>query len=516
MKLRSSRFSPRLIEARVLEQLTVGREQLVSQLVTNLSDTIASGQGRFDLLVGPRGIGKSHTLGLVEARVRASAALRERVLVVSLPEEFHPSSLVHLLARVLEGLPVDDVLPPVSAQLSLLRGKPAPEAEQMAAAMIRGRLRDRSLLLMLENLDALLRGLGREPQARLRKILQTERSWSIFATARSEVAMTRQSEPFHGTFVVKQLEPLSPMHGREMMVKLAVVHADPRLETWLRTEAGLARARGIHHLVGGTPRVVAMLFHHLNADHPDDFEANFCGLAEELTPYYQQQMARLSAGQLPVMEFLAERWSPVSVQEIADGTFNETGSISTHLRALRRDHLVQSIAVGKERFYEIAEPLHRIARAMKRDSNLGAAIASIARVFALVDQADAQPDLGAMAKEFEVYWLAPDTLTSRANIDPDRLASLRALEAGDLTVAIGLWIATGRDIHRLSEALRPHADQLHVPADVMTALAAEDNTRAFVRLGAELRLATRELLRLFHADEALAALPSEPSPMTTG
>ena len=398
MKPRSSPFSPRLLGPELLEQLTVGREDLLVRLVGNLSAAVTHGQGRFDLLVGPRGVGKSHMLGLVEARVRASQALQGRLVVVSLSEEFHPSSLLHLLAKVLEGLPEDPARPPISAQLPSLRRRDASEAIDMAVAMIRERLEGRSLLLMVENLDGMFRDLGRQAQARLRKIVQTEPGWSIFATARSAIALSRQSEPFHGTFVVEHLDTLTPAQCREMMIRLAEVHEQAELGAWLTSAAALTHVRAAHHLVGGSPRVVALLFHHLDVERLDDFEGDFFRLAEEVTPYFQEQMGRLSAGQRPVMEFLAERWAPASVTEIAEGTYSAPTTVSTHLRALRRDRLVHSLAVGKERFYEIAEPLHRIARAMKQDKRLGAAIARMARVWALLGAKD-EP------VEFSASWL---------------------------------------------------------------------------------------------------------------
>lgn len=134
----------------------------------------------------------------------------------------------------------------------------------------------------------------------------------------------------------------------------------------------------------GLPEIERRLRAHLDPEHLDDFEGNFFRLAEEVTPYFQEQMGRLSAGQRPVMEFLAERWAPASVSEIADATFVPATTVSTHLRALRNNRLVRAMAVGKERYYEIADPLHRVARAMKQDRKLGAAIARMARVWALL------------------------------------------------------------------------------------------------------------------------------------
>lgn len=384
MKLLSSRFSPRLVDSDTLARLTVGRDAVLERIVGNLLATILAGQGRFDLLVGPRGVGKSHMFGRVEARLRAHPQLHERLALVVLPEEFHPSSLLHLLASVLEGLPNSPEMVPVAAQLKALRGRDASEALDMVTAMIRARLQGRALLVMLENLDAIFSDLGRKAQAQLRKIVQTEAGWSIFATACSSIALTKQSEPFHGTFVVEPLDMLSPTDCRAMMQRLAEVHEQDVLATWLESDAALVHVRAAHHLLGGSPRVIAMLFHHLDPNDPGDFEGNFFRLAEEVTPYFQEQMGRLSAGQRPVMEFLAKRWAPASVSEIADATFVPATTVSTHLRALRNNRLVRAMAVGKERYYEIADPLHRVARAMKEDRRLGAAIAHMARMWALM------------------------------------------------------------------------------------------------------------------------------------
>lgn len=479
MSLRSSRYSPRLLDPGQLEQLTVARESVLRRVVGNMTAAIGAGQGRFDLLVGPAGIGKSHMLGLIEARIRASAALHERLVVVSLPEEFHPSSVLQLLARVLEGLPRDPALPPVAAQLQTVRGRDPSGAADMMVAMIRARLAGRSLLMMLENLDAIFVDLGRKGQARLRRIVQTERGWSICATACSAIALGKQTEPFHGTFVVEQLEPLSPIECRALMLGLARAHERAKLESWLHSDAALLLVRAAHRLVGGNPRVMATLFHHLDADRPDDLEGLLVRLAEELTPYFRVQMAALSAGQRPVMEFLAERWAPASVKEIAEATFNEQTTVSTHLRALRRDHRVRSLAVGKERYYEIADPLHRLTRALTRDHELAAAIARMAMVW--------------------------------AELEDEHESSGEWLELDVSSVTIPLWIASGRDVPTLRRTLEEHSYGVKLPAALEYALAAEDTPRAFARLGAESRAFARDFLRVSKNDEQLARLPAEPS-----
>jgi DNA-binding transcriptional ArsR family regulator len=433
------------------------------------------------VIVGPSGIGKSHLLGLVEARIRALPNLAERLVVVALPEDFHPSSIVHLLAKILDGLPVDESLPPVAAQLPALRRLEPVDAIDMAVAMIRARLAGRSLLLMLEDLDVIFDDLGRKAQAKLRKIVQTEQGWSICATARSAIAWSRHTEPFHGTFVVHQVEPLRPAEGREMMVRLARLRGHPQLEASLASDAALELLHAAHHLVGGSPRVLALLFDHLVPERLDDLEAILCGLAEALTPLLRERMSRLSAGQRPVMEFLAERWVPASVSEIADATFIVPTTVSTHLRALRREQQVHALAVGKERLYELADPLQRIGWAIRHDHSRAAALADIARAWAQLDQAKRRPSLDA--------WLYEQAPAS-------------AIVTG---VRIPVWIASGRSLPALRQSLQADGWPPYEHA-----LAAEDTARAFARLGAESRGFARAVLRAHAADDLLARLPREP------
>ena len=107
----------------------------------------------------------------------------------------------------------------------------------------------------------------------------------------------------------------------------------------------------------------------------DDLIEAFYDLSDELTPYFQEQMTRLAPGQRPIVEALAENWRPMSPSELADALFMTPATVSAQLKRLRDDRIVSAIAVGRERFYEIAEPLHRLARAMKRTDAVGETLA---------------------------------------------------------------------------------------------------------------------------------------------
>jgi DNA-binding transcriptional ArsR family regulator len=471
----SSRFSPRSLEPAQLEHLIVGREQLLVRLQEVVTGAVVSGQARFDLVLGPRGAGKSHVLGVLEGRLRASPQLSGRTVVIAPPEAIHPLSLVQLLAQLLRELPDDPEIGPTSDAVRSLQRQRDGDQERRAVALIRGRLAGRSLIILLENLDELFVALGRDGQQRLRNILQTERCWSIVATSRSlSPAFTKYEAPFHGTFNLHRLEPLSPEQCRDMLATLADAHGKAQLAALLRTPKGLARVRGLHHLLGGNPRAMACLFRQLDEQRLDHFELALADLADELEPHFRAQVSRISPMQRAIMELLAESWRPLTVTELAERSFSAQASTSSALRHLRSEALVQTLEVGRERYYELSDPLLRLAWANERPRDEIAALARAIRWWHAQDNErdSGVPEYRIPAKQARSQWSAHD------GPDGDFVTST-AISAGDApSVAADLPRAIRVAWHqrRLGELFAPHVslDPLNavLPAPVRRLIAA--------------------------------------------
>ena len=362
---RSSRYSPRTVASADLEALLVGREVLVERIVSGVRGSILEGSARFELLVGPRGAGKSHLVGVLQHRLEADEELGARCVIAALDEEEHVGSLLDLLARVLGALPASAAGP--SPAVETLRDHAGVEGERRAVAMIRGFLGERALLLIVENLDRVLSALGEGGQARLRAILQTEGRWSVLASSPAVPADLRRADrPFFHAFQERPIPPLDVVQCRELLRRLARHHGKEPLAQALSTGQGLARVRAVHHLLRGNPRAMALIFPYLEDASLDGLERSFFALADELTPYFQQRMAARSPAQQALLERLAESWRPLAVGELARASFASPQSTSSQLKKLLEDGLVQRMALGRESFYEIADPLWRIARAMKR------------------------------------------------------------------------------------------------------------------------------------------------------
>ena len=246
-------------------------------------------------------------------------------------------------------------------------------------------------------------------------------------------AFAKEDAPFFGTFVEHRLGPLDLQACRDMLVALARQAGDDETAADLETPAGLARVGALRHVLGGQPRAMALIYPHLAETEASSLVEAVERLSEDLTPYFQEQLARLSAGQRPVMEILADSWRPLSVGEISERTLTPPTTTSTHLRRLRGDALVVATRLGREVFYEVADPLFRISRAMKT---------APARVEAL---------LRLMQTWFE--W----TASGRWRIDEDatveRWFARTGATRGNVQLGFFWWLASGRSLEPIAQAV---------------------------------------------------------------
>ena len=100
-----SRFSPSSMPAALLEQTLVQRHDLAQRLVELFVES-AEGQSKHHvLLVGPRGIGKSHLAALVYHRLMASGGTASKLAIAWLDEdEWGVASFLDLLVKIMRAL----------------------------------------------------------------------------------------------------------------------------------------------------------------------------------------------------------------------------------------------------------------------------------------------------------------------------------------------------------------------------------------------------------------------------
>lgn len=172
------KFTPSAQDPKVLEAITVQREPLIEKLVDVVLDTEGA---RHQLLIGPRGIGKTHILSLVASRARASA--RDSIVLAWLEEDpwsigSYAKFLAAIVARV-AGETADSALGEQADELRASRDEEGIAAEQA----LRDALEEKRLVLMVENLDEIFRRIGNNGQERFRAFAENWQQMLVVATA---------------------------------------------------------------------------------------------------------------------------------------------------------------------------------------------------------------------------------------------------------------------------------------------------------------------------------------------
>jgi tetratricopeptide (TPR) repeat protein len=365
-------FTPSLMNPADLESIFVQREAIAADLVDRIRESVLTPTKHHSLIIGARGMGKTHLVSLVYHRVQAMADLKDRILIAWLrEEEWGITSFLKLLLRILRSIDSSD--PIVQQRVEALYELSSAEAEQAAMSLLTEIIGERTLLLITENLDDLFKGLGEQGQQQLRAFLQNSGCCTILATApRLFNGVQSRTKPFYGFFRPVRLQELTAAEAVQLLIQIASLREQTELVSFLKTPMGKARVQAVEHLAGGNPRIYVIFAEFLSRESLEELVQPFMALLDALTPYYQSRMQYLSAQQREIVEFLCDRKFPATVKDIAHRCFITSQTTSSQLKELKEKGYVNVESIGRESFYALQEPLMRICLGMKkeRDSTL--------------------------------------------------------------------------------------------------------------------------------------------------
>ena len=396
-----SRFTPSTMPEDLLARLFVVRQPDLESLMKRVGDLGATPSPHHTLLVGPRGAGKTHLISLVYHRAKqlADAHKNARLRIAWLPEDpWTIVSYARLLAAILERVAPDTEV------------KSADEAELDARLRSTSR-KDGPVLVLMENVDQILDALGEVGQQKLRNLLQTESGVLIIgSTTRLDRSLSSHAAPFFGFFDTIRLEPFSPEEAREMLTALAREADNAELAERLSSSGALARIHTIAHLAGGQPRLWALLGSALTVEELRDLAALLLSRFDDLTPYYQEQLARLSPLQRLVVAELAAADRPLPVKDIAERVGSDQRSVAKAVGDLAERGWLKPVSTiftelldRRRTYYDLAEPLARLAFQIKES------------------RGEPLP----LVVDFLVNWFDADQLRSSDGSDYGRVALMR-------------------------------------------------------------------------------------------
>jgi len=356
-----STFNPSAMPSELIEGTFVQRQSVAERLVDIFEESARRESKHNVLLVGPRGIGKTHLVSLVYHRLKAKEDLADKLCIAYLKEdEWGINSFLDLLLRILRAVceEADLELPNIASDLS---GINRAQAEDHVWRSLQSIIRKRTLFLIVENLDAVFAKIEEQGQKQWRALIQSNPQWAILATTPTLFsAISRQVSPFYGFFEVIHLQPLSLNDGVSLLQRLAKWNNDEKTAAFLNTAVGRARVRAVQHLAGGNHRIFVLFYDFLYQGGSEHFVTPLLKTIDALTPYYQSQMVRLSPQQQKIVNFLCEHRKPATVTAIAKNCLTTHQTAANQLKQLLTNRYVRVDRVGRESYYELTEPLLRI------------------------------------------------------------------------------------------------------------------------------------------------------------
>lgn len=361
-----SLYRPQGTRAELLESVSVGREPLLREVLERLARWRPGASRQHYLFIGPRGIGKTHLLRLIDHRTHSDGGLRQKWLPILLAEEQYGVSRVSdLLLEMVRRLAEE----PGMATLKDVYDETRFEADDkrvcdrcLDAFRRLYRETSRGVLLMMENLDRLLEQQVRPRSEihRLRKIL-IEEDWLVtLCTSPTFLnAVSQPEEPFFEFFDVRPLAELTADEQLEMLRRLAAAEGDP--EVIADVEKYRSRLRALHHFTGGSPRLTVMLYDLVAHRQVGAVRNELELLHDRLTPFYQDRMKEISEQEAKVLETMALLPEGATPSELAHEARMDAKTVRATLTRLERGGYVRREERRRKRtVYIVPERLFRL------------------------------------------------------------------------------------------------------------------------------------------------------------
>ncbi len=363
-----SHFTPSMMSPETLEAMFVKREALLARCVNDVATSVLTSAKLHHLYIGSRGIGKTHLISLLHHRLSQRQDVMNRALIAWMrEEEWGITNFFELILRILRTL--DQTYPALDLALRIegLYSMSQSQAAELAPRILLEILDDKTLVILVENIDDLFDQIGDTGQKALRTFIQNHSKFSIIATSPAIFrGISLQSSPFFGFFQNEVLERLDFEEVLLLLEKIATDRGDAILAEYIQSPEGRARVRAVHHLAEGNPRIYIIFAQFLTKEALDELVTAFMHTLDELTPYYQARMKELPGQQRKILEYLIQYRGAAQVKKISQACFITHQVCSSQLKQLKDKSYVQSTALGRESYYELSEPLMRLCMDVKR------------------------------------------------------------------------------------------------------------------------------------------------------
>jgi len=344
------RFQPDAMEEDVLRKLFVGRRDLFDEMRDEIEKALENRTPRYYLIVGSRGIGKSHFITLLYYETQK---LKGASSVKLSEEEFSIYRVSDLFARIFEEI-----------EKKKIDNRFEMDEDEIVDTILEDlKSRNKMIIVFIENLNQILGEQMEEREVkRLRSIFQEEDIFIVIATSPLIfTAVSQGTEPFFHFFDVKHLRELSKEEVVEMLKIIDELEGKSG-----NLEVYYGKIDSIIKLTGGSPRIVILLYDLMSKGDIHDVENAFFKILDEYTPYYQDVFRNLTGQKRRIFDVLISLGKPSTPKEIAATARLGNNTVITQLRRLEKDGYVASHRMGRSVKYEVRERLFRLWREQRQ------------------------------------------------------------------------------------------------------------------------------------------------------
>ena len=361
------KFNPGTFQSdeEVIRQFVVRQGEL-EVLLEVIRGNINASSCQHVLVVAPRGRGKTMLLARVCAELRKDNVLCEHLFPVRFMEEsqeiatlgdFWLEALLYLAhAHAASDPEFYRELLATRADLATRWRDTNFEEQAYASVLAAADRMGRTLVLMVENLQALCNDVDTDFGWQLRKTLQTEPRIMLLATATSQFkALDDATQPFFELFRTINLEPLDTDACRRL---------------WSMVSGDVRKSREIQPLrilTGGCPRllvIIAAFARHRSLRH---LLENLVSLVDDHTEYFRGHLEVIAKTERRVYLAVLDLWQPSSPSEIASRARMDIRAVSALLGRLVDRGAVLVDGMGRKRRYSASARLYSIYYKLRRE-----------------------------------------------------------------------------------------------------------------------------------------------------
>ena len=368
-------FAPWLAPPDQVARTLVGREGALRGVIEKIQGMGKGGGAKHVLIVGPRGMGKTHLLCFihyyvsqqVESRPALRALPKSWTSVLFVEEEYAAhDTLANFLLALCSKLREADLGEEAWRLPDRIHGQPDRAVVDCCLERIQvfSDKQERKLLILIDNIQKILEQFPTADHHRLRAFLMDQEAVLLVGTAPwlfREVADYKA--PFYEFFETLYLSDLTE---KEMLRLIETRFREDGLEGEFRKrEEDLGRKiPAIRKLTGGNPRLILFLYQIVTRSAFFEVESALRELIEELSDYFRSRYDALAAQPRKVLDTVAQMEGPSTPTEIARTARLSVQKVNAQLRRLKGWGYVEPVKHERRRstHYDVTERLFRIWR----------------------------------------------------------------------------------------------------------------------------------------------------------